>query len=352
MKALIALAALALFGAGSPIPSAIDTKVDLLEEALSIAIRESLSPELRAELERDLGVTWMVFGECQNCAARHRASSCIVPFLAQAQHTLPASARKAGDYFLAYLSARPEDVQIRFLLNVVRQISGDYPREVPESLRFLPGTFAPEVEMVRWKDRAPELGLATMDLAGGAVMDDFDGDGFLDLISTSSHPCEPMKAFRNDGHGGFENVTIDWGLDGQLGGQYPGDGYANALFENPGPARSWVVLRFVGKKANRFAVGARLELQVHGPSGERTLYRTVGSGGSFGGSSLQQEIGLDDATEILRLQVRWPGSGTVEEHRSLEIGKIYRVTEGLAEAEEIESTSFRLGGDLVDRSRK
>jgi len=43
---------------------------------------------------------------------------------------------------------------------------------------------------------------------------------------------------------------------------------------------------------NRAAVGARIKVSVTTPSGDRDIYSTVGSGGSFGASSLQQEIGL------------------------------------------------------------
>ena len=70
-----------------------------------------------------------------------------------------------------------------------------------------------------------------MDLAGGAVMDDFDGDGLLDLVSSTWDPCGSLKAFRNDGRGGFEEVSEAWGLDTQLGGlnlihgDYDNDGY-------------------------------------------------------------------------------------------------------------------------------
>ena len=43
-------------------------------------------------------------------------------------------------------------------------------------------------------NRAPELGLSVVDLAGGAAIEDYDGDGLLDLVSTTWDPCSPMKA--------------------------------------------------------------------------------------------------------------------------------------------------------------
>ncbi|MDX1747884.1 MAG: VCBS repeat-containing protein, partial [Halobacteriales archaeon] len=87
----------------------------------------------------------------------------------------------------------------------------------------------------RLRNIAPELGVDAVDLAGGAVMEDFDGDGWLDLVSGTWDPCAPMKAFRNDGRGGFVDVTSDWGLDTQLGafnlesGDFDEDGMVDLL---------------------------------------------------------------------------------------------------------------------------
>ena len=42
----------------------------------------------------------------------------------------------------------------------------------------------------------------------------------------------------------------------------------------------------------------------------RAIYRTVGSGGSFGASPLRQHIGLGHAARIVGLGIRWPTSNT------------------------------------------
>ena len=52
--------------------------VELLEEARQITLRDHLPTELLVQLERDLAITWMVYGERQNCSAHHRAASCIL----------------------------------------------------------------------------------------------------------------------------------------------------------------------------------------------------------------------------------------------------------------------------------
>ena len=57
-------------------------------------------------------------------------------------------------------------------------------------------------------------------MAGGAVMEDFDGDGRLDLATTSYEPTEPMAYYKNVGDGTFAEQTKDAGLVQQLGGKY------------------------------------------------------------------------------------------------------------------------------------
>ncbi|MDH3735328.1 MAG: ASPIC/UnbV domain-containing protein, partial [Gemmatimonadota bacterium] len=99
---------------------------------------------------------------------------------------------------------------------------------------------------------------------------------------------------------------------------------------------TWVTLRFEGVDANRSALHARVRISVETPRGPRDVHAVVGSGGSFGGSSLQQEIGLGDATAIREIEVRWPGSGRVETFREVERERIYYLLEGSGELRPVE----------------
>jgi hypothetical protein len=207
------------------------------EEAIEVGSAPVLQTRPDARSSRLLlqAVARMQIAEEKNCVDDHQAASCILPIRPEAVHRQPEQSRRAGDLYLEYLRENPDDLHIRWLLNLSRMITGDFPEGVPEELRLPPGSLTSEVALPRWTDVAPELGVNAFDLAGGALMDDFDGDGLLDLVSTSWHPCEPMKAFRNDGTGGFEDVTEAWGLDGQLGGlnlvhaDYDNDGMLDLL---------------------------------------------------------------------------------------------------------------------------
>jgi hypothetical protein len=100
------------------------------------------------------------------------------------------------------------------------------------------------------------------------------------------------------------------------------------LFLNPGNTNHWVKLKLVGVKANRAAIGARLQVTLQTPAGPRDLYRTVSSGGSFGSNPLRQEIGLADASAITAVEIRWPGSNTRQRLTGLELDHSYEIHEG------------------------
>ena len=65
--------------------------------------------------------------------------------------------------------------------------------------------------------RAP-VGVGTNSTAGGTIVDDFDGDGLLDIVLTSVDYCAPARLYRNKGDGTFEDRTEAAGLATQLGG--------------------------------------------------------------------------------------------------------------------------------------
>ena len=121
-----------------------------------------------------------------------------------------------------------------------------------------------------------------------------------------------------------------------LGGAVEGDLGRNVLWENPGHGRSWVTLRFEGVETNRSALHTRVRVAADGPGGVREIHRVVGSGGSFGASSLQLEIGLGDATRIREIEVRWPVSGRVETFTDVEPERIYTLREGSGELVPVE----------------
>jgi Flp pilus assembly protein TadD len=209
--------------------------IDVFAAARDLAAERGLPDLFRLELERDLALAHVQLAEDRNCVHQHTAASCILPIAPGGVHQVGDDMRRAGDLYLAYLGERPFNLQVRWLLNLARMISGDYPAGVPERFRLPAGALDSAAPFPRWTDVAPALGVNAFDLAGGAAMEDFDGDGLLDLVTSTWDPCDHMKAFRNDGRGGFEDVTAAWGLDAQYGGlnlvqaDYDNDGRVDLL---------------------------------------------------------------------------------------------------------------------------
>lgn len=190
--------------------------------------------------------------------------------------------------------------------------------------------------------------------AMGANFGDLDNDGWLDFYLGTGDPdlltIIPNRMFRNDGgkrfldvttSGGFGNLQKGHGVsfadldnDGdqdvfeEMGGAVTSDTYPNTLYLNPGHGNNWLKLRLAGAKANRFGIGARVQIHLSGPSGARTLHRTLGSGGSFGCNPLRIEAGIGDATEIKAVEILWPGSNTKQTITGLKPNTFYRVAEG------------------------
>ena len=219
-----------------------------------------------------------------------------------------------------------------------------------------------------FSDVTSAAGLNHPSLPMGANFGDIDGDGFLDIyLGTGSPSFEsvmPNLLYRNNGDGTFRDVTFstgfghlqkghgvsfaDFDCDGdadvalQAGGFYPGDRFANALFENPGHGRRFLSVKAVGTTSNRGAEGARIRVRVTTPEGERSVFRRVGTGGSFGGSPLEQLIGLGDATAILALEIDWPASGVRQRFSGVPLDTSVRVVEGESRFEIVAREAFRL----------
>ena len=185
--------------------------------------------------------------------------------------------------------------------------------------------------------------------AMGSNFGDLDNDGWLDFYLGTGDPdllsVIPNRMFRNAGGQRFQDVTTSGGFghlqkghgvsfadidnDGDqdvfedMGGAVTSDVYPNVLFSNPGHGHHWLKLQLEGVTANRSALGARLKITVRDPSGNRQIHRTLSTGGSFGGNPLRQDIGLGDATAIETLEIRWPGSGTLQTVSGLRMDACY-----------------------------
>lgn len=196
---------------------------------------------------------------------------------------------------------------------------------------------------------------------------DVDNDGDLDvLISTDGDPN--ARIYRNLGSGTFSVAQIAGAADNKICGivmaDYDNDGdldfYTNgattgrALFRNDNLAgnRHWAHFSLEGVQSNRSAIGALLRLKTTAGGWQ---IREVSAHNSFQGQNdLRQHFGLNNATTIDSLVLRWP-SGIVQTFTNLASDNFYKIIENqgidviVAAEEPSRSTDFQISPNPLSR---
>lgn len=182
-----------------------------------------------------LGIAYMRKGEQQNCCEKHNAQSCIIPIKGAGIHSLKDGSEKAIALYSQILAHNPKDLQSRWLLNIAYMTVGKYPDSVPKQY-FIPLNDSKTYpEFPHWNDVAPSAGVDAKGLSGGSCMEDFDHDGYLDIMCSSYGLRDQLKYFHNNGDGTFADVTEQAGLTGIVSGlniihaDYNNDGWEDLL---------------------------------------------------------------------------------------------------------------------------
>jgi hypothetical protein len=187
---------------------------------------------------------------------------------------------------------------------------------------------------------AAGLGGNTRFVGWGAGFFDYDNDGWPDLLLVNGHVFPEVDKLHIDIHfrdrailyhnlrsGKFEDVSLSSGpgiaephaARGAAFADIDNDGSIEVIINNQNeaptllklekrPPGHWTLLKLIGSRSNRSAIGARVKVFAGG----REQVQEVRSGGSYlSQNDLRLHFGLGTATAIDRIEIHWP-SGVVQ----------------------------------------
>ncbi len=190
-------------------------------EGIRAALKDNNGLELRwlYSIIYFQGVAALRRGENENCIMCRGESSCILPISPAAVHRHQRGSRAAITHFTEYLRRFPDDLEVRWLLNVAHMTLGEHPDKVdPSFLIALDPWRKTECDIGKFRDIGHRVGVNRFNQAGSAIMDDFDNDGRLDLAVSCYDATQPLSLYHNKGDGTFEDRTQSAGVIDQLGG--------------------------------------------------------------------------------------------------------------------------------------
>src|SRR5437867_3083818 len=196
--------------------------------------------ESRTFLNHSLALAYLRLGEQENCQAHHNTESCLMPIRGGGVHGRARGSTEATRVLLEQLQEHPRDLEARWWLNIAAMTLGDYPDKVPPQWLIPPSAFASDYDIKPFHDIAGVLGVDVDDLAGGSIAEDFDGDGYLDIMVSSTGMHGPLRYFRNNVDGTFSERTAEASLTGEvwslniLQTDYDNDGHPDVLIPRGG----------------------------------------------------------------------------------------------------------------------
>jgi hypothetical protein len=212
---------------------AVDTLEALVKQVESNL--DKVPVKIQAQIHQELALAYLRLGEQENCIGMHNSESCNFPLHGGGVHKKPRGAEGAVREYTRALGLDPGSYLSMWLLNIAYQQLGRWPQDVPKQWLLEPERFAAEYDIGYFPEVASLAGLHAMELSGGAIVEDFDGDGLLDVMISSSGPLDPMHFFHNNGDGTFADRTKEAGLGDEIGGlnivltDYNNDGHPDVL---------------------------------------------------------------------------------------------------------------------------
>lgn len=163
------------------------------------------------KLVPEMAFSYLRMGEVYNCLSNHNSQSCIYPIQGGGLHRDPTGSSKAIELYEKILKRNPKDTEALWLMNIAYMTLNRYPDGVPK--QYLLKNPYPETDQVLpFEDVAAGLKLNVNNTAGGVITEDFDNDGYLDIVTSAWGFGEELHYFRNNGNGSFTDLSKQSGL--------------------------------------------------------------------------------------------------------------------------------------------
>lgn len=201
-----------------------NTLLQLGQEQKSVSLLDSLNktfiPDFtqRQILTKTLALACLRLGERTNCINHHSAEACLFPIKGGGIYTDKGATERAIALYQQVLKSDPTDYESLWLLNIAYMTTGSYPQQVPVQYLLKMPTSRSDTAVKPFKDIAMNLGFAIRKMGGGTIVDDFNNDGYADVVTSSSSLAEHMHYFRNNSNGSFTDVAKQSGLGQFTGG--------------------------------------------------------------------------------------------------------------------------------------
>lgn len=155
-----------------------------------------------------LAIAYMRLGEKQNCINHHNPESCILPIDKTGIHTIRNGSQKAIEIYTKLLNINANDYESRWLLNIAYMTIGGYPSEVPKKW-LIPDLNKDnsEYSIKPFIDVASNVGIKNRNMSGGLIIDDFNNDNYLDIVTSDWSLDGVMHYYQNDKKGNFSDYS-------------------------------------------------------------------------------------------------------------------------------------------------
>src|SRR5208282_3789122 len=117
-----------------------DAAVEQYQAAHQIA--ESDVPNATLQMNEALGIAYLHKSEMENDVYRAPGERCLLPMRPGTAYAKPGDSQKAVEYFSRYLAQKPDELEVRWLLNLAYMTLGGYPERVPPEYLIPPSVFA------------------------------------------------------------------------------------------------------------------------------------------------------------------------------------------------------------------